>query len=144
MSRHRKRERIGNMLDDILALLIHAIPVACVAWTVTHEEVFREFHTFCADRSKNCRTILQRKFFYLFTCEYCFSFWVTLALLLLTGFRLVYDDWRGYLLAFFAVPWVANAYMNAYHRLRVDIRKSRAEADKEEAAREQITNGRQP
>jgi hypothetical protein len=124
------------MLDHILALLIHAVPVACIAWTVTHEEIFREFNTYCSDRSKHCPTILQRKFFYLFTCEYCFSFWVTLGLLLVTGFKLYYADWRGFLLAFFALPWVANVYMNVYHRLRVDIRKGRAEADNEEASRE--------
>ena len=121
-------------MDDILALLIHAVPVACIAWTVTHEEVFREVHNYCADRSKDCPTVWQRKFFYLFTCEYCFSHWVTLGLLIVTGYRLYYDDWRGYLMAFFAVPWVANVYMNAYHRLRVEIRKSKAEADQEEEA----------
>jgi len=74
------------------------------------------------------------KFFYLFTCEYCFSHWVTLALLLVTGYRLYYDDWRGSLMAFFAVPWVANVYMNFYQRLRVDIRREKAVADQEEEA----------
>lgn len=121
-------------MDDILALLIHAIPVACVAWTVTHEEVFREARDFCVSRSRDCRMLLQRKFFYLFTCEYCFSHWVTLGLLLVTGYKLYYDDWRGYLMAFFAVPWVANVYMNVYHRLRVEIRKNKAVADQEEEA----------
>jgi hypothetical protein len=121
-------------VDDILALLIHAVPVACIAWTVTHEEVFREVHDYCADCSRNCPSLVQRKFFYLFTCEYCFSHWVTLALLLVTGYKLYYDDWRGYVMAFFAVPWVANVYMNAYQRLRVEIRKSKAEADQEEEA----------
>jgi hypothetical protein len=121
-------------VDDILALLIHAIPVACIAWTVTHEEVFREVRDYCVCCSKECRSLLQRKFFYLFTCEYCFSHWVTLGLLLVTGYQLYYDDWRGYLMAFFAIPWVANVYMNIYHRLRVEIRKSKAVADQEEEA----------
>lgn len=123
-------------MTDLLALLIHAIPVACIAWTVTHEEVFREARDYCSDRSKTCRRLAQRKFFYLFTCEYCFSHWVTLGLLLVTGFKLYYDDWRGYLMAFFALPWVANVYMNVYQRLRVEIRKSKAEADQEEIAAE--------
>jgi len=43
------------------------------AWTVTHEEVFREPREYCLQRSQKCRRLLQRKFFYLFTCEYCFS-----------------------------------------------------------------------
>lgn len=121
-------------MDDILALLIHAIPVACIAWTVTHEEVLREAREYCVSRSRDCRSLFQRKFFYLFTCEYCFSHWVTLGLLIVTGYRLYYDDWRGYLMAFFAIPWVANLYMNVYHRLRVEIRKSKAVADQEEEA----------
>lgn len=126
------------MLDDILALLIHALPVACIAWTVTHEEIFREVNDFCTRRSKDCRRLVQRKFFYLFTCEYCFSFWVTALWLLVTGFRVYYDDWRGYLLTFFALPWLANLYMNIYHRLRVDIRKEKAEADQEEATARRV------
>lgn len=28
--------------EQLLKLLILAIPVACIAWTVTHEEIFRE------------------------------------------------------------------------------------------------------
>ena len=121
-------------MTDLLALLIHAIPVACIAWTVTHEEVLREARDYCSDRSKSCPRLFQRKFFYLFTCEYCFSHWVALGLLLVTGFKFHYDDWRGYLMALFALPWVANVYMNVYHRLRVEIRKSKAEADQEEVA----------
>ena len=116
-------------MDELIALLIHAIPVACIAWTVTHEEVFREFNQACQRRSRDCRTLAQRKFFYLFTCEYCFSHWVTLAILLATGFQLYYDDWRGYLLSFFSLVWIANIYMNLYHRVRVEIRRERAEAD---------------
>ena len=126
------------MVDDILALLIHALPVACIAWTVTHEEIFREFNEYCTSRSKECRQLVQRKFFYLFTCEYCFSFWVTALWLLVTGFKVFYDDWRGYLVALFALPWLANMYMNIYHRLRVDIRREKAEADQQEATAKRV------
>jgi hypothetical protein len=42
--------------------------------------------------------------------------------LLLTGFRLVIDDWRGYILAFFALPWLANQWISIYRRLRVGIK----------------------
>ncbi|MBA3770876.1 MAG: hypothetical protein H0X08_10350, partial [Blastocatellia bacterium] len=65
---------------------------------------------------------IERKFFYVFTCEYCFSHWVTLALLVLTGFRLLIDDWRGWVIAFFVIPWIANQWMSLYRRLRVDIK----------------------
>lgn len=57
-------------------LFILALPVACVAWTITHEEVFREPREWCKDKSQNCHALVPRKFFYLFTCEYCFSHYV--------------------------------------------------------------------
>lgn len=104
-----------------------AIPVACVAWTVTHEEVFREPREFCAARSQVAPRLVQRKFFYLFTCEYCFSHYVALAALWLTHFRLLVDGWGGYVLAWFALVWIANQYINVHGRLRVAIKSGRTE-----------------
>lgn len=106
-------------------LFLLAIPIACVSWTVTHEEIFREPREWCASKSKTCRTLLQRKFFYLFTCEYCFSHWVTLFFLVLTRYHLWLQDWRGYVLAEFALVWVANVYMSAFGELRLEIRQDR-------------------
>ena len=120
-------------LSQVVRLLILAVPVAWVAWTVTREEVFREAREFFAARSAHGRTLAERKFFYLFTCEYCFSHWVTLGLLFVYDFKLVFTDWRGYLVAFAALVWTANVYMSLYQRVRVDIRKERAEADATEA-----------
>jgi hypothetical protein len=118
-----------HLAAQIVWLFTLAIPVACCAWTVTHEEVFREPREICEHLCKNCRSLVQRKFFYLFTCEYCFSHYVALFFLFVTRYRLLLDDWRGYLLAWFAVVWVANVYMTLFGRLRVDIRSERAEAD---------------
>jgi hypothetical protein len=39
-----------------------AIPIACIAWTVTHEEVFREPRDYCKRRSQDAGTIARRKF----------------------------------------------------------------------------------
>src|SRR5438309_7628266 len=114
-------------LLQVLWLFILSIPVSCVAWTVTHEEIFREPRDFCAEKSKTCQNLLQRKFFYLFTCEYCFSHYVTAGFLFITRYKLLFDDWRGYLLSLFAVVFVANAYMSLYSRLRVVINVDRAE-----------------
>lgn len=113
---------------QIVLLFVIAIPVACVAWTVTHEEVFREPREFCVSRSQSCRRWYQRKFFYLFTCEYCFSHYVTILFLFVTRYKLLYEDWRGYLLALFALVWVANQYMSLYNRLRLDIKSEKIEA----------------
>jgi hypothetical protein len=114
---------------QIVWLVLLAVPISCVTWTVTHEEVFRELRDFCTDRSQRCRTLVQRKFFYLFTCEYCFSHYVTVLFLAPTGYRLLMDNWMGYVIAFFALVFVANAYMSLYARLRVDIRSESALAE---------------
>ena len=116
-----------NTLSDPLAhqlgfLLLIGLPIACVSWTVTHEELFREPRQFCQRQSTNCRSLYLRKFFYVFTCEYCFSHYVTALFLLLTHFQLLYRGWRGYLLAEFAMVWLANVYMSVFNRLRLEIK----------------------
>ena len=118
-----------SLEQQVAWLFLLAIPVACVAWTVTHEEVFREPREYCVDRSKNCRGLLARKFFYLFTCEYCFSHYVALFFLVITRYTLLFDDWRGYLIAWFALVWIANVYMSVYGRLRLDIKSERVDIE---------------
>ena len=117
---------------QIAKLFILAIPIACIAWTVTHEEVFREPREFCVKESKEAANTLKRKFFYLFTCEYCFSHYVTILMLIITGYRLLFDDWRGYLISGFALVWIANVYMTLFGLVRVDIKKERIESQLEE------------
>ena len=122
------RHRISMpVLYQVGWLFILAIPIACVAWTVTHEEILREPREYCQQQSKQAQKNYQRKFFYLFTCEYCFSHYVTIFILFITRFKLLYEDWRGYLLALFALVWVANQYMSIYNRLRLDIKHQRIE-----------------
>lgn len=118
-----------EMTEQLFWLFILAIPISCVAWTVTHEEVFREPREYCVGRSKRGRTILERKFFYLFTCEYCFSHYVTLFFIILTDFHLLLNDWRGYIIAGFALVFVANAYMSAFALLRQAIKKEKTEIE---------------
>lgn len=122
------------MISDtpIFWLFILALPIACVAWTVTHEEVFKEPREFCVRKSKDCRYLWQRKLFYLFTCEYCFSHYVTIALLILTDYKLFLDDWRGYILAGFSLVWIANIYMSLYNIIRIDLKKDKIIIRKEE------------
>jgi hypothetical protein len=119
--------------QSLLALFILAIPVAAIAWTVTHEELFREIHEHCEKRSKHARSALTRKFFYLLTCEYCFSHSVAAAVVLVTRFTLLYGDWRGYLIAWFSLVWVANHYISLYGRLRLGIRSERLDINLKEA-----------
>jgi hypothetical protein len=119
--------------ESIVSLFLLALPVAALSWAVTHEEVFREPRDWCAARSRTSRSLPARKFFYLFTCEYCFSHYVAAGILAVTRFTLLYQGWRGYLISGFSLVWIANIYMSLFNRLRIEIREERAEAEKEEA-----------
>ena len=117
--------------EQIFWLILISLAVASVSWTITQEEIFKEIRENFAKRSKSSRTILEQKFFYMFTCEYCLSHWVTIFFLILTGFQLLIDDFRGYLIAFFVTPWIANQFMSLYRRLRVGIKHENALAENE-------------
>jgi hypothetical protein len=120
-------------------LMILSIPVACVSWTITHEEAFREPREYCQRESKLARNLLRRKFFYVLTCEYGFSHYFAALFLIITRFKLLYTDWRGYLVALFALVWVANQYMSIYNRLRLDIKHEQVEI---QAQQEDVNLGR--
>ena len=118
--------------EQLTYLFLLPVPVACIAWTVTHENIFREAHEWCEKKSKTCRRLYQRKFFYLFTCEFCFSHYLTVILLLITRFHLLYEDWRGYMMAGFSIVWIANIYLSLYGRIRLDIKRERIEIEEKE------------
>ena len=120
---------MSQLYFQIVTLFIISLPVACVAWTVTHEEIFREPREFCVKKSKECSTVFQRKFFYLFTCEYCFSHYVSAFFILITGYHLLFEDWRGYLISFFAVVFIANVYMSLFGLLRQNLKVEKIEAE---------------
>ena len=114
--------------SQIFWLLILSMPIACISWTVTHEEVFREFREYCISKSKTSKKRFARKFFYLFTCEYCFSHYISAIMLALTGFALLLPDWRGYLIAGFAMVWISNVYMSLFALIKTDIKTENMEA----------------
>ncbi|SRR5216683_89997 len=121
------------MSSPILCLFIIALPIASIAWTITHEEVVREFRDICLAKSTTCRRVYERKFFYLFTCEYCFSHYVTAIFLIITRYKLLFPDWRGYLIAGFSLVWVANVHMSLFGRIRLDLKRERVQLKKEES-----------
>ena len=125
------------MQQQITELFLLALPIACIAWTVTHEEVFKEPRQYCIKKSKKASSLLERKFFYLFTCEYCFSHYVVIFFLIITKYHLLFTDWRGYLIGGFALVWIANFYMSLFGFVRVGLKKGKIEADiKEEELKE--------
>jgi hypothetical protein len=118
-----------DLSTQVRDLFLIPLAIACVSWTVTHEEVFKELRHFCVKKSKYAKHVLTRKFYYLFTCEYCFSHYVTIFFLIVTGYHLLFDDWRGYLIAGFSLVWIANIYMSLFGFVRVGMKKEKIEAD---------------
>ena len=126
--------------EGLLVLLVLAMPVAAIAWTVTHEDVFQEVRDYCVRQSQDAPSLIARKFFYLFTCEYCFSHYVALAVLLVSQFRLLYDDWRGYLVSGLSLVWIANHYMSLFGRIRIGIKSERIDVSLKEDLRDKVSD----
>ena len=61
---------------------------------------------------------------------------IAAAFLIITRFKLLFADWRGYLIALFALVWIANQYMSIYDRLRLGIKTERIEGEIQEEVAE--------
>jgi hypothetical protein len=125
------------LLVQIAWLFLLALSVASVAWTFTQEEIFREPREYCVRRSRECPHWLQRKAFYVLTCEYCLSHYIAIFFLAISRFTLLLPGWRGFVVALFALVSVSNFYMGVFKRLRLDIKSQNIEVKKEEKALEE-------
>jgi len=56
-------------------------------------------------------------------------------MLVITRFQLLFDDWRGYFIAGFALVFIANVYMSLFGLIRIDIKKVRIETEIEEKSK---------
>ncbi len=118
-----------DLATQIIWLFVLAIPISCIAWTVTHEEIFKEPRDYCIRKSQNSKTLFQRKIFYLFTCEYCFSHYVTLFIIFFSDYKLLMNNWFGYVIALFSLVWIANIYMSIFAFIRQDIKKEKCQIE---------------
>lgn len=125
-----------NLQTQVVWLFVLAMPIACISWTWTHEEIFREVHAFLMRASVEAPNFILRKLSYALTCEFCFSHYVAIAFLVLTDFRLLRPDWTGLVIAGFSLVWIANIYMPILALLRADLKKEKAIADREKGAPE--------
>lgn len=121
-----------DIQSQILWLFLLAIPIACISWTITHEEIFKELMEYLKNRYENERSILKKKAYYALTCEYCLSHYVALFFLFLTGYKLLLDDWRGYLIAFFSLVAIANVYMSLFATVRVTYKLTKTDVELKE------------
>ena len=71
--------------------------------------------------------MIERKFFYLFTCEYCFSHYITIFFLIISDYQLLLTGWKGFIIAGFALVFIANIYMSLFALLRQAIKKEKVE-----------------
>jgi len=127
-----------SLNTQLVYLVVLAIPVACISWTFTHEDLFKEPREFCVSNSKTNKFFLLRKLFYMLTCEYCFSHYVTIAILIITKYYLLFADWRGYLIAGFSIVWLANIYISLFYLLRQGIKKEIVTIEKIEENNKQV------
>ncbi len=124
---------MGNLptvFSQFIDVLILSPVVSCISWTVTREEVFKEAREWflCSFRDTG-NSFLRRKLCYLFTCEYCFSHWVALVLVIVAGVKLCFTGVLGPVVAWFSVVWFANHLMSVYDWLRQQVKKGKREAE---------------
>lgn len=118
-----------SLIEQTGFLVLLALPIACISWTITHEDLFKEFRDYFVSKSKRSKSIMGGKFYYVFTCEYCLSHYVTIFFLILTNYHFLLQDWRGYLVAGFSLVWIANIYMSLYGMLRVGLKREKVEVE---------------
>ena len=76
---------------------------------------------------------------------------MTILILIITGYQLLYADWRGYVLGGFAMVWIANIYMSLFGLLRQGLKKEKIvakikeeELDEIKEEKEEKENGNYP
>lgn len=101
----------------MITILLYAIPIACISWTITQEEIFKEFKNWCK-HNQICNNLLGRKLFYLPTCEYCFSHWVSFIFVIVFNIRFLKTSIWGGLIAVFTLVAITNVYISIYLLIR--------------------------
>jgi hypothetical protein len=52
---------------------------------------------------------------------------VTVLVLIFSDYQLLFQGWRGYVIAGFALVWIANVYMSLFALTRAELKKDNAE-----------------
>src|SRR6185369_14382980 len=117
-----------NLGAQFAGLFVLSLAIASVSWTVTQEELLRGFREYAERQAQCAGSALRRKFFYLFTCHYCFSHYVAVFFIAITGYKLLMPNWTGYVIALFALVWVSNLYLSFYAWLRQQYKTQKFEA----------------
>jgi hypothetical protein len=81
-----------SLATQIVWLFVLAGPVACAAWTVTHEELFAELHAGVCGKAANDEASLRASSSTSSPARYCLSHYVAAVAIALTGFPVA--RWR--------------------------------------------------
>jgi hypothetical protein len=120
--------------NEISFAALLAIPIACLVWTFTQEEIFKEAREWLkAYQRRHSDSLWRQKLAYLPTCPYCLSHYVAAGFIALFHFTMLVSDWRGYVVSLFTLVLLTNIYITMYNLLRVVLRGSKAWADRAEA-----------
>lgn len=117
-------------MSDFLQVCLISLAVFSVSWTVTQEEIFKDFRQVLKDfacRRKN--SWLCQKLAYLPTCVWCFSHWVAILAVIVSDSKLVTSTCTGYVFSILVMVVLANVYATVYHTSRVLLRWLQAKAD---------------
>jgi hypothetical protein len=80
---------------QVVWLFVLSIPIACIAWTVTQEEMFRELRDFCRKRCENEPRLVAPQILLSVHLRVLLQPLSALFFLLMTRYRLLLDDRRG-------------------------------------------------
>jgi len=59
----------------------------------------------------------------------------------ITRYHLLFPDWRGYLIGYFALVWISNIYMSIFGFVRVGMKKEKMDAEIEDLKLREIKKG---
>ena len=133
---------------EFVTLLVLALPVACVSWTITQTEIFRfPREAVLAWAKRKPESKFRHLVSYLPTCYYCCSHYISEFFLILSyvgGMKKL--DWSngwysavtGFIVATFTLIFIANLYLTGFNIYRVALRYSQALADSQEAIKERL------
>ena len=112
----------AGLLHQVGLLLLLALAIGCMSWTVTHEEVFREPREYCKRKSPGLPVAAATQVLLPVHLRVLLQPLCHAIVLFCTRFSLLYVGWRGYVLAEFALVFAANMYMGLYNRMRLTIK----------------------
>ena len=108
---------------QFIYLFIMALPIQTAFRGPLHVRKCSVNQEIIVRKNQNNANLFLRNFFIYLLAKYCFSHYIALLFLIITRYHLLYNNWRGYIVSFFALVWIANIYMSLFGLVRVGMKK---------------------